>query len=86
MAAEGLNLLTKKAIREGLLDAAVVGNEKVVVSHIQYADDMLFSIAGNERNVEAVKWVLKSFELVLGLAVNVKKSCMFGINLERERL
>lgn len=86
VAAEGLNLLAKKAVSEGLLDAAKVGREGVVVSHIQYADDTLFIVDGSEENAEAVKWILKSFEVISGLGFNFDKSCMFGINVVKEKL
>lgn len=54
IAAEGLNLLTRRAVKEGLLKGAVVGSDKVVISNLQYADDTLFSIEGNEDNTKMV--------------------------------
>lgn len=35
VAAEGLNLLAKKVIKEGLLQPATVGKDKVATSHLQ---------------------------------------------------
>ncbi|XP_071686954.1 uncharacterized mitochondrial protein AtMg01250-like [Rutidosis leptorrhynchoides] len=41
LAAEGLNVLTKKALDVGLIKGAEVGKQKIVVSHLQYADDTI---------------------------------------------
>lgn len=54
-AAEGLNLLVKKAVKEGLFKAATVGREMVEISHLQYADDTIFSVQGSEENAKALK-------------------------------
>lgn len=86
VAAEGLNLLTKRAVARGLLKACKMGRERVEVSHIQYADDTLFMVEGNKENVEALRWLLMNFELVSGLSVNFDKSVAFGVNIERDRL
>lgn len=86
VAAEGLNLLAKRAVNRGLLKAAKVGRERVEVSHIQYADDTTFMVEGSKENAEALRWLLKNFELVLGLSINFDKSTAFGVNIERGRL
>lgn len=86
VAVEGLNLLAKKAIREGLIVPAKVGREKVEISHIQYAVDTIFAVEGSEENAAGVRWLLKCFEVVSGLPVNFDKSYMYGINLEREKM
>lgn len=84
--AEGLNVLTKRAIREGLLQAAQLGRDKVAISHIQYTDDTAFVVEGNKENAVALKWLLKNFELLSGLKVNFEKSSVFGINIEEGNL
>ncbi|XP_071718854.1 uncharacterized protein [Rutidosis leptorrhynchoides] len=42
LAAEGLNILTKAAVDRGLFKGVEIGRDKVVVSHLQYADDTMF--------------------------------------------
>lgn len=86
IAAEGLSLLTRRAISEGLIQAAVVGRQRLEVSHIQYADDTLFVVEGSTGNAEAIKWILKNFELISGLKVNFEKSSVFGINLDSQKM
>lgn len=56
------------------------------VSHLQYADDMIFLGTTNPKNDVAMKRILKNFELVSGLKVNFNKSCLMGLNIEWERL
>lgn len=82
LAAECLNLLTKRAIRDGLLKPVIVGRDEVEVSHIQYADDTLFVVEGSTDNAVALKRLLICFEMVSGLTVNFEKSSVFGLNLE----
>lgn len=82
VAAEGLNLMTKRAIGEGLLKPVVVGKDKVEISLIQYADDTLFVVEGSLENAVVLKRVLKLFEMVSGLKVNFEKSSVFGLNIE----
>lgn len=68
------------------MKAALVGRENVEVTHIQYADDTFFVVDGCNDNAVALKWLLKNFEALSGLAVNFDKSCVFGINMEQDRL
>lgn len=86
VAAEGLNLMVKKAIAEGTLKAAKVGKDKVVVSHLQYADDTIFTLEGSVDNARALKQLLQNFESISGLAVNFDKSSVYGINLDQQNL
>lgn len=40
---EGLNLLVNRAVEIGCLEAAVIGTKKIPVSHLQYADNTMFT-------------------------------------------
>lgn len=82
IAAEGLNLLTRRAVKEGLLKAVEVGRDRVEITHTQYADDTVFVVDENLGNVSSIIWLLKSFELVSCLSVNFEKSSVFGLNLQ----
>lgn len=63
-----------------------LGRDKVRVSHLQHADDMVFVSSGKESNSWAMKWILKNFELLTGLIVNFQKCSIMGINIERDLL
>lgn len=43
-------------------------------------------IDGNEDNAKAVKWLLRNFEVLSGLAVNFEKCNVCEVNVEREEL
>ncbi|XP_071715046.1 uncharacterized mitochondrial protein AtMg01250-like [Rutidosis leptorrhynchoides] len=42
IAAEGLNILTNAATEKGLFKGVEIGEDKVKISHLQYADDTIF--------------------------------------------
>lgn len=53
---------------------AMVGKDAVVVSHLQYADDTIFTVKGSMENARALKWLLKNFEVISCLKVSFDKS------------
>lgn len=77
-------MMMKKAVRDGEVQPAKIGRDKVEVSHLQYTDDTLFVVSGDVENARAVKQLLEEFEVSSGLKVNFNKSCVFGINIEED--
>lgn len=84
--AEGLSLLVKKAVEIGVLEASEVGRNKVKVSHLQYADNTIFTCPAKMDNIVAIKQILRNFELVSGLKVNFHKCELLGINVDEPDL
>lgn len=84
IAVEGLSILMKRAVKIGMIEAAKVGGESLEVSHLQFADDTIFMCSGKQKNVRAIKQVLRNFELISGLKVNFNKCCLVGLNIEEE--
>ncbi|XP_071727978.1 uncharacterized protein [Rutidosis leptorrhynchoides] len=82
LAAEGLNILTKVATDKGMFKGVEVGFDKVLVFHLQYADDTIFFEEWSRRNVNSLGNLLKCFELASGLKVNFQKSSVFGIGVK----
>nr|GEY96340.1 reverse transcriptase domain-containing protein [Tanacetum cinerariifolium] len=60
--------------------------DEVIVSHLQYADDTIFFGEWSRENACKLMYILKCFEEVSGLGVNLKKSCLYGIGVEGERV
>lgn len=58
----------------------------MALSHLQYADDTIFTLEGSVENAKALKHLLLNFESISGLAVNFDKSSVFGINLDHQSL
>lgn len=78
--------MASRAVDRGLLKAAVIGRNRVQISHIQFADDTMFILDGDVENAKAIRMLLNNFELASGLSVNFDKCWVFGINMEREEL
>ncbi|XP_071695547.1 uncharacterized protein [Rutidosis leptorrhynchoides] len=63
-----------------------VGNERVQVIHLQYADDTIFLGEWSRENARSLQNLLKCFEWASGLKVNFHKSYMYGIGVEQNDL
>ncbi|XP_057793139.1 uncharacterized protein LOC131009748 [Salvia miltiorrhiza] len=85
--AEGLNALVERAVERQLLFPVKIGKDEVPITHLQYADDTIFILEADERNVESLKSLLLLFHFVSGLAVNFAKSSLMtvGVNVSVER-
>ncbi|GMI95171.1 hypothetical protein HRI_003186400 [Hibiscus trionum] len=85
---EALNLLLKKAASCNLFEGFSIenGEQLTVVTHLQFADDLLIFCGGSESQVKNVKRVLCVLELASGLKLNLKKSKVFGINIPNEKI
>ncbi|XP_071718490.1 uncharacterized protein [Rutidosis leptorrhynchoides] len=57
IAAEGLNILTKRAIVNDQFHFICIGHDKIVVSHLQYADDTIFFGEWSKSNAKNRKWL-----------------------------
>lgn len=69
--AEGLNAMMVEAVSKGILRGAQVGIGGVVISHLPYADDTIFFGEWGNDNVRNLTCILKCFEEVSGLKVNM---------------
>lgn len=58
------------AENKGLLKGFQVGFDKVNVSHLQFANDTLIYLEGEENNVKVLKSLIKCFALSLWYTVN----------------
>ncbi|XP_071708911.1 uncharacterized protein [Rutidosis leptorrhynchoides] len=78
--------MAKLAIEKNLFKGIEIWNEKIVVSHLQYADDTIFLGEWSKLNIEHLQNLLKCFELASGLKVNFQKSCMYGVGVSTNEL
>ena len=78
LAAEGLNAIVNKAVENDIFRGVRIGSNRVVVSHLQYADDTIFFGEWTKENARSLMCILKCFEEVSGLKVNCKKSKLYG--------
>jgi len=82
--AEGFSGLMRNAVRLNLFEGFRFKEDGMVISHLQYADDTICIRKATVGNLWFLKALLKGFELASGLKVNFSKSCLIGINIQRE--
>nr|GEU51454.1 RNA-directed DNA polymerase, eukaryota [Tanacetum cinerariifolium] len=80
---EGLHLAIKKAIEDNKILRASIGVDRVKVSHLFYADDVVFLTEWTARDVDGILNVLNEFYNSSGLKINVGKSNMYGVGVCR---
>ena len=68
------------------MESIEIGERKVKVSMLQYADDTLFFCTNNFKSLFTVKSIMYCFELAIGLKVNYSKSRIRGEGVSFSRL
>ncbi|GKE05044.1 reverse transcriptase domain, reverse transcriptase zinc-binding domain protein, partial [Tanacetum coccineum] len=86
LAAEGLNAIVSEAVEKGIFRGVVVGDNNVMVPHLQYADDTIFFGDWDKDNAKSLMCILKCFEEASGLKVNYNKSKIYGIGINDEEM
>ncbi|CAA7057486.1 unnamed protein product [Microthlaspi erraticum] len=71
-----LSLMLNKAAADGVF-VYHPGCENLELTHLSFADDLLIFLAGNLDSLKGVFRVLKRFEELSGLAVNISKTSLF---------
>ncbi|GMI95158.1 hypothetical protein HRI_003185100 [Hibiscus trionum] len=81
---EALHLMLDKAILVGLFNGFLIGrgSNAYMLSHLQYADDLIIFCGACLGELLNVKRVLRVFEIASGLQLNLSKSRLFGVNKE----
>ncbi|KAJ9566895.1 hypothetical protein OSB04_002861 [Centaurea solstitialis] len=84
--AEGLHVLMLEAKEKGLFEGVKVGKDGVEISHLQYANGVVFFGNWSHVNVKNLLLLLKCFKEVSGLKVNFQKSKLLGIGVSLEEV
>ncbi|XP_028105251.1 uncharacterized protein LOC114304280 [Camellia sinensis] len=77
--AEGLNILIERAKELGLIRGVKIGSSKVVLTHLQFADNTIFFCEVDRVEVMNVKRIHRCFEVMSGLKINFHKSSICGM-------
>jgi hypothetical protein len=85
LVAEGLGSLMTKAVSLGFFKGFKL-NSDISISHLQYAGDTIFVGEACVENLWSMKAILRWFELISGLKVNLSKSNIFGVNVHNSFL
>ncbi|GKE76346.1 reverse transcriptase domain, reverse transcriptase zinc-binding domain protein [Tanacetum coccineum] len=86
LVAEGLNIMMQEVLNRGLFEGIKIGSDEVCLTYLQYADDTIFIGKWNRNNIVNMMKLLKCFQLVSGLKVNLSKSKLYGIGIEMEEI
>nr|GEX45148.1 RNA-directed DNA polymerase, eukaryota [Tanacetum cinerariifolium] len=84
LAMEGLHTLTCKALDSGIFTGAYIDNDNLCISHLIYADDVIFLGEWSSTNAQNLLCILRCFFLVFVLKINVHKSNILGICVSDE--
>lgn len=74
----------RNVVEISAFDGFEIGKDKILVSHLQFADDTMLLGKVSVKKTKIMK--IKIFEIALGLKVNFHKSSIHGINLPRQHL
>ncbi|KAI5447832.1 hypothetical protein KIW84_015326 [Lathyrus oleraceus] len=73
--------MMRKAVSLGSFKGFVV-SEDIHFEMLQFADDTVLVCDGSKDNLWCIKTLLRGFELVSGLCINLKKSKLYGVHVE----
>lgn len=79
MVSESLTFITHQAQNLGLISGIPIGNDNVVLTHLQFADDTLLFIPKDSSKLINYKRLLSCFSLMTGLNLNLSKSWLGGV-------
>lgn len=82
LVAEALTQILSTREEKNLFKWFRVGKEEILISHLQYAGHTLLLMEGDKNQVP--KSLIHCFELVSGMKINWKKSCLVGLNSPSE--
>lgn len=82
LVAEALTQILSTREEKNLFKWFRVGKEEILISHLQYAGHTLLLMEGDKNQVP--NSLIHCFELVSGMKINWKKSCLVGLNSPSE--
>nr|GEZ76253.1 RNA-directed DNA polymerase, eukaryota [Tanacetum cinerariifolium] len=79
LAMEGLHVLSCKAESLGLFKGVSFGVDNMKISHLMFADDVIFLGDWSRESAINLLCMLRCFYLISGLKINVNKCSIFGV-------
>ncbi|KAJ0946971.1 putative RNA-directed DNA polymerase [Helianthus annuus] len=86
IAMEVITLFINRACASGLYHGCKLPNGGPNITHLGYADDVVFVGLWSEENVITLNRLLRWLNLVTGLKVNRQKSMLFGIGVDDQEV
>ncbi|GJZ65153.1 RNA-directed DNA polymerase, eukaryota [Tanacetum coccineum] len=82
---ESLHLSFQKVAHEGLFKGVIIGSS-LQLSHLFYADDVIFMGQWSDSNITTIVHVLKCFHQASGLRINLHKCKLVGVAVENDKV
>ena len=82
LAMEGLHAIIEKAKSVNLFTGVEVRTTRLRISHLLYADDVIFMGEWSFQNAVNLIGLLRCFYVISGLKINVSRSNIYGIGVE----
>lgn len=77
--AEAFNAMLSKAFLGGMVEGFEVGRNGMMVAHLQFANETLNMCKSPVKHLKFLRCVIRCFEVVSGLKINLSKSCIYGM-------
>ncbi|KAE8734383.1 hypothetical protein F3Y22_tig00000765pilonHSYRG00039 [Hibiscus syriacus] len=75
-----------KAIASGAFSGVSLGFSDIRISHLQFSDDLIFFSDDILNSLKDIKRILRLFEVVSGLKLNMTKSKLYGFCMDKGTL
>ncbi|GJW18747.1 RNA-directed DNA polymerase, eukaryota, partial [Tanacetum coccineum] len=82
---ESLHISFQRVVDAGLFSGIML-DTSLSVSHLFYADDVIFMGQWNQTNIDTIIRVLNVFHSASGLRINMKKSKLMGISVDSSKV
>lgn len=86
LVADRLSAIIRKAEEARLVEGFIIGDDCIMVSHHQFANDTILFIKAKNDNIRRMELCMKIFQAISGLKVNLFKTNMVGIEVEESFL
>ncbi|MFS7926579.1 putative RNA-directed DNA polymerase [Helianthus anomalus] len=83
---EALTGIMAKAVSVGLFEGINIPYDGPAISHLIYADDVMFLGGWNQSNINNLRRLLRCFYLASGLKVNIRKCSIYGIGVSDQEV
>lgn len=83
---DGRSTIIRRVEDARLMEGFIIGDDKVMVFHLQFANDMILFLKVDVENIRRVEMCMKIFQIISSLKVNSFKTCMVGIEVEESSL
>ncbi|GJZ44159.1 putative RNA-directed DNA polymerase, eukaryota, reverse transcriptase zinc-binding domain protein [Tanacetum coccineum] len=83
---EGLHNAFEEAVGNGLITGVNIKNSTINVSHLFYADDVIITTDWNAKDMDNIIRVLHVFYLASGLKINIHKSNIYSIGVNKDKV